>query len=210
MYDGVFMPKLEPDMNLPTPDLDAEHIAAPSGEVVSLPFKFDPNTSASHLLHRAQQVAADLHVVAFGANGLTQRQVAVLAALGAQDGVSQTDLVLKTGIDRSTLAEMVARMETKGLMVRTKSAQDSRANCVSLSPAGRKALEDALPKLSAIDQGVLAFLPASRREGLVDLLTRIALPSGGKADKKAAKESQKVKKKDKKKKDRKKKKAAKV
>jgi MarR family transcriptional regulator, temperature-dependent positive regulator of motility len=210
MYDGVFMPKVEPNMSLLARDPHAEQISAPVGEVVSLPFKFDPNTSASHLLHRAQQVAADLHVVAFGANGLTQRQVAVLAALGTQDGVSQTDLVVKTGIDRSTLAEMVARMETKGLMVRTKSAQDSRANCVSLSLAGRTALDDALPKLNAIDQGVLAFLPASRREGLIDLLTRIALPSGGKADRKADKESQKVKKKDKKKKDRKKRKAAKV
>jgi MarR family transcriptional regulator, temperature-dependent positive regulator of motility len=159
---------------------------------------FDPNKSPSHLLHRAQQLAADLHAEAFGGIGLTQRQLAVLAALEANSGVSQTDLVVQTGIDRSTLAEMVARMEAKGLMERTKSTTDSRANAINLTDTGRDALAVAIPKLQAIDKGVLALLPSSRRDSLIDLLTRIALP-------KALKSSDKIKKKSKKKKDRKKK-----
>jgi MarR family transcriptional regulator, temperature-dependent positive regulator of motility len=159
---------------------------------------FDPNRSLSHLLHRAQQLAADLHAEAFGGVGLTQRQLALLAALEANSGVSQTDLVVQTGIDRSTLAEMVARMEAKGLMARTKSATDSRANSINLTEFGQQALMDAIPKLQAIDKGVLALLPSSRRDSLIDLLTRIALP-------KAAKLEPKLKKKSKKKKDRKKK-----
>lgn len=179
-------------------------------QVVAHTLSFDPNTSASHLLHRAQQIAGDLHVDAFGPTGLTQRQVAVLAALGAKDGVSQTDLVVKTGIDRSTLAEMVARMETKGLVVREKSQTDSRANSVSLTLVGSDALAHAIPKLEAIDQGVLALLPASRREGLIDLLTRIALPNGEQGKGKAEKSGVKAKKKDKKKKERKKKKGVKA
>lgn len=166
---------------------------------------FNANQSPSHLLHRAQQIAGDLHTAAFGPTGLTQRQLAVLAALGAKDGVSQTELVVETGIDRSTLAEMVARMETKGLMVRAKSQTDSRANSVTLTEAGQAALLDALPKMQAIDKSMLAFLPSSRREGLIDLLTRIALPKEG-----TKKDAAKAKKKDKKKKERKKKKVASV
>jgi MarR family transcriptional regulator, temperature-dependent positive regulator of motility len=169
---------------------------------------FDPNVSPSHLLHRAQQVAADLHVAAFGAGGLTQRQVAVLAVLGAGDGISQTDLVIRTGIDRSTLAEMVARMESKGLMVRAKSASDSRANSVSLTDAGRAALQDALPKLDAIDKGVLTLLPTGRRGTFVELLTRIALPETSKGEPNASSDAKKPKKKDKKKKVKDKKKKA--
>jgi MarR family transcriptional regulator, temperature-dependent positive regulator of motility len=173
----------------------------PENGVVESVQAFDPNLSPSHLLHRAQQIATDLHTATFGLTGLTQRQLAVLVALGSKDGISQTDLVLQTGIDRSTLAEMVARMETKGLVARAKSATDSRANAVSLTDAGQGALDDAIPKLQAIDKAVLALLPASRRDGLVGLLTRIALPTT---------EKTKSKKKDKKKKDRKKKKVEKT
>lgn len=177
-------------------------MANPLSQILTL---FEPNLSPSHLLHRAQQVAADLHVAAFGSGGLTQRQVAVLAVLGGDDGLSQTDLVTKTGIDRSTLAEMVARMEAKGLMVRAKSATDSRANCVSLTPAGQEALLDALPKLAAIDKSVLALLPTGRRGQFVECLTRIALPDSAKRKAETTNDAKKPKKKDKKKKDKKKK-----
>jgi len=153
-------------------------------------------------LHRAQQAAADLHVAALGANGLTQRQFAVLAVLAAQDGVSQSELVVRTGIDRSTLAEMVARMEAKGLTQRTKSVTDSRANSVTLTATGRAIYEEAMPKLAEVDAAVLARLPVNKRAGFVDLLTRLALPlaavENAKSDAKKKKDKKKKKKKEKK------------
>ncbi len=170
---------------------------------------FDPNSSPSHLLHRAQQIAADLHATAFGPSGLTQRQLAVLAALAPAGGVSQADLVVKTGIDRSTLAEMVARMEGKGLVAREKSVKDSRAKSVTMTDMGREALTTAIPRLRSIDHMVLALLPSSRRDMLVELLTRIALPQPSKKSAKPENIEAKTQKKVKKKKDRKKKKAPK-
>lgn len=157
------------------------------------------NSSPSHLLHRAQQAAADLHAAALGANGLTQRQFAVLAVLAEQDGVSQSELVVRTGIDRSTLAEMVARMEAKGLTQRTKSVTDSRANSVTLTSTGRAMYEEALPKLAEVDALVLARLPASKRASFVDLLTRLAIPSAAVDETKEGGKKKKDKKKKKKK-----------
>jgi MarR family transcriptional regulator, temperature-dependent positive regulator of motility len=197
-----------------TIDIDLTKEAARGNDVVVAlvppAAPFDLNASPSHLLHRAQQIAADLHLETFGGSGLTQRQFAVLSVLGASDGISQSELVAQTGIDRSTLAEMVARMEARGLMLRTKSPTDSRANAVSLTPQGRAALAEALPKLAEIDIGVLALLPLGKRDSLVGLLARIALPNAEQTSSKKAKGSDapKAKKKDKKKKDRKKKKAA--
>jgi MarR family transcriptional regulator, temperature-dependent positive regulator of motility len=170
---------------------------------------FDPNKSPSHLLHRAQQVAADMHNRAFGANGLTQRQVAVLAKISQFSGVSQSELVAKTGIDRSTLAEMVARLETRGLLLREKSSTDNRAKTVKLSAIGQEAILAAIPDLEAIDQAMLAHLPANKRAILIELLTKIVLPAPSKSGKAAKQSALKSEKKPKKKKDRKKKKAAK-
>lgn len=49
--------------------------------------------SPSHLLHRAVQVALDVYAGEFGPTGVTQRQYAVLAAVEAREGLTQSDLV---------------------------------------------------------------------------------------------------------------------
>jgi len=173
--------------------------AEPAAPQSSAAVSFALNASPSHLLHRAQQAAADLHAAGLGPNGLTQRQLAVLAVLAEQDGVSQSELVVRTGIDRSTLAEMVARMEAKGLTQRTKSMTDSRANSVTLTATGRAMYEEATPKLADVDAAVLARLPASKRAGFVELLTRLAMPTVELDETKAAGKKKKDKKKKKKK-----------
>jgi len=126
--------------------------------------------SPSHLLHRALQVALDLYAEEFGPGGLTQRQYAVLSAVATQDGLTQTDLVRITGIDRSTLADMAARMITKGLLERQRSASNAPANAVSLTEAGRAALEDAQPKMAAVDARLLKLLSGGKRDALTGLL----------------------------------------
>ena len=74
--------------------------------------------SVTHLLHRAQQAAVNQSAQGLADKGLTIRQFAVLAALNDQDGQSQSSLVDVTGIDRSTLADMVSRMEFRSELLR--------------------------------------------------------------------------------------------
>lgn len=61
--------------------------------------------SAVHLLDRAGQRTHDLFAATVAGENLTSRQLAVLEAISAIDGASQTDIVRVTGIDRSTLAD---------------------------------------------------------------------------------------------------------
>jgi DNA-binding MarR family transcriptional regulator len=126
--------------------------------------------SPSHLLHRALQLALDIYAAEQGDGGVTQRQYAVLAAVEAYEGLTQTDLVRITGIDRSTLADMVARMIVKGLLERQRSISDARANAVSLTEAGRVALAEAKPRMAAADARLLRLLSTSKREALTAAL----------------------------------------
>src|SRR5580700_293563 len=130
--------------------------------------------SVTHLLHRVLQLALDYHAEASGPVGLTQRQYTVLAAAGAADGVSQSDLVRATGIDRSTLADLVARMISKGLLERERSATDARANTVRLSDAGRLALSEGGKPAARSDERLLELLPQKKRESFVKTLTTLA------------------------------------
>lgn len=154
------------------------------------------DSSPSHLLHRVLQLALDIYAEEAGADAPTQRQFAVLEAAGAKDGLTQTDLVKATGIDRSTLADLVSRLTAKGLLVRERSAADARANAVRLSDEGRALLEAARPRAEAADKRILGLLPKARREVFVELLRDLtaaadAAPDEAKAAARAAKKAEK-------------------
>lgn len=135
--------------------------------------------SPSHLLHRALQLALDIYSEEMGPGALTQRQYAVLAAVAADEGLTQTDLVRATGIDRSTLADMIARMIDKGYLGRERSATDARAKTVRLTEQGRAALDEAMPKVGAADVRILGNLTAGKRDAFITALS--ALSKAGEA-----------------------------
>jgi DNA-binding MarR family transcriptional regulator len=56
---------------------------------------------------------------------LTPRQVAVLTTVAENEGLSQTGIVDCTGIDRSTLADLVRRLKLKGLLERRRTKEDA-------------------------------------------------------------------------------------
>jgi DNA-binding MarR family transcriptional regulator len=149
-------------------------------------------SSPSHLMHRVLQLALDIYTEETGSDGLTQRQFAVLEAVSMKSGLTQTDLVRATGIDRSTLADLVSRMTTKGLLDRERSTLDARAKAVRLSVAGQAALDAARPKVEAADKRIMALLPKSKRDGFLDLLSELAgeadaAPAKARAEAKALK-----------------------
>tara|TARA_R110002167_G_scaffold175260_3_gene374501 strand:+ start:2079 stop:2732 length:654 start_codon:yes stop_codon:yes gene_type:complete len=150
--------------------------------------------SPSHLIHRALQLALDIYAAETGTDGLTQRQFAVLEAVSQKSGLTQTDLVRATGIDRSTLADLVARMTTKGLLDRERSTIDARAMAVRLSDAGAAALEAARPRVEAADKRIMALLPKAKRDGFLALLSDLAsaaddAPDKAQAEARAAKKA---------------------
>ena len=130
--------------------------------------------SPSHLIHRALQLALDIYAREVGSDGLTQRQFAVLEAVSLRAGLTQTDLVKATGIDRSTLADLVARMAQRGLLSRERSTLDARAMAVRLTPEGEAALADARPRVVEADRQIMALLPKGRRETFLEILGELA------------------------------------
>jgi DNA-binding MarR family transcriptional regulator len=134
--------------------------------------------SPSHLLHRALQLALDIYAEETGAGALTQRQFAVLSAVMAKEGCTQSELVRATGIDRSTLAELVARLIGKQLLARERSTLDARANTVRLTDAGRAAVLAAGPKVAEADARILALVPGAKRDAFLKTLRDMARAAG--------------------------------
>ncbi len=135
---------------------------------------FSLKTSPGHLLRRAQQYADDLYKAEVGSSGPTPRQFAVLHTVSQDEGLSQTDLVRRTGIDRSTLADMIARLTKKGLLARQRTKTDARANAVKLTAAGKKVLNSATAKVTKAETKALSMLPKTAQSGFVKTLQAYA------------------------------------
>jgi DNA-binding MarR family transcriptional regulator len=148
--------------------------------------------SPSHLLHRAEQLAADRFTQLVGGDNVTLRQFAVLAAIAESPGLSQSDLVRATGVDRSTMADMMTRMEKRGWVTRAASTIDARAHSVRLAGAGVTILAAATNHARAADAAILDALPRTKRRTFLNILTKLAKISdaaAAKADKDARRQA---------------------
>lgn len=135
---------------------------------------YDLRKSPGHLLRRAQQFAHDLYSSAVGPKGPTPRQFEVLHVVASNPGLSQTDLVHATGIDRSTLADMIARMLKKGLLSRSRTKEDARANAVSITASGKRTLASAMKAVNKAENQTLAVLPKSQQAAFMKALSAYA------------------------------------
>lgn len=129
--------------------------------------------SPIHLLHRAGQCAGEVFHAEMQIGDLTPRQFAVLSTVAAHEGVSQTGLVDRTGIDRSTLADIVRRMMKKGLLQRRRTKEDARAYAVKLTDEGRRMLKAAEPLSRRVDERILESLPVKQRDQFIEDLAVI-------------------------------------
>jgi DNA-binding MarR family transcriptional regulator len=129
--------------------------------------------SAHDLIHRARcavglaldQELADLN--------LTSRQLLVLAAVSTAEGATQTHLVRATGIDRSTMADLVRRLIKKDLLQRLRAVKDRRAYSVSLTAKGRRDLASASRIASSFEQGLFVARLDSEASAFLMFLRRV-------------------------------------
>lgn len=129
--------------------------------------------SPLHLLHRAGQCAAEMFQIEAGGDDLTPRQYAVLLTVGQNEGLNQTQLVELTGIDRSTLADIVRRMLKKGLLQRRRTRDDARAYAVKLTDQGARILKSHDPQARRVDDRILSSLPNAQRDRFLQDLNAI-------------------------------------
>ncbi len=76
--------------------------------------------------------------------GLHTGQDLVIFRLVEEDGLSQSQLAVRLGVEIATVAKMVQRMEKEGLLIRRQDAEDARISRVYLTEKGRRLGEPAL------------------------------------------------------------------
>lgn len=133
----------------------------------------DLHDTPGHLIRRAQQIAVALFMEECAELDLTPVQYAALVAVREHPGIDATRLSSLIAFDRSTLGNVLERLETRKLVQRYASPDDKRVKLLRLSPAGVAMLARARVPVARAQQRVLAPLNPADRERFVALLEQL-------------------------------------
>lgn len=105
---------------------------------------------------------------------LSMPQASVLRALLQQGPLNQTMLVAASGVDRSTLSDMLVRLAGLGHIVAARRPEDKRASLVLLTPGGRAALLKAESALGTAEAAMMRKVPSADRAAFLRGLRALA------------------------------------
>ncbi len=131
-------------------------------------------TTPGHMVRRVHQVSNALFAAECGPFDITSVQYAALVAIAATPGLDATRLAHLIALDRSTIGDVLERLEGKGWVCRTPSSADRRIKRLELSRTGADLLAAVAPAVERVQQRLLAPLTPSERGTVMQLLARIA------------------------------------
>jgi DNA-binding MarR family transcriptional regulator len=126
-----------------------------------------------YLFRRMQQIAVSIFIEECRAYDLTPVQYAALVAIHTHPGIDATRLSAVIAFDRSTLGNVIERLQTKALIERKPSRGDRRIKLLYLTRAGAALLRDIMSAVDRAQARMLQPLKATDRKTLMALLTQL-------------------------------------
>ena len=130
-------------------------------------------TAPGYLFRRMQQIAVAIFVEECKAFDLTPVQYASLIAMHTHPGIDATRLSAVIAFDRSTLGNVIERLQTKGLIERKPAREDRRVRLLYLTRQGTALLRDIMPSVEKAQARMLQPLKPADRKTLLALLTQL-------------------------------------
>ena len=130
-------------------------------------------TAPGYLFRRMQQIALAIFVEECRAFDLTPVQYAALVAIHTHPGIDATRLSAVIAFDRSTLGNVIERLETKSLIERKPSREDRRVKLLYLTKSGAALLREIIVAVDRAQVRMLEPLKPADRKTLLALLTQL-------------------------------------
>ncbi len=125
------------------------------------------------LARRLHQIHVSLFAERCAAFGVTPLQYSLLSVLVEAGDLDQTTLAQAIAIDRTTTTGALKRLEARGLVQRTTSPVDKRAQQCGVTAAGRALCAAMEQPVREAHAATVAALTSSERKTLSDLINKI-------------------------------------
>src|ERR1700744_5766680 len=126
-----------------------------------------------YLLRRLHQIHYALFFEECAAFDITPVQYGLLTTLSLNPDLDQNSLGRELGIDRTNVADVLARLARRGLLERHRSKQDKRMVLARLTPAGQRVTDEMYGAMLKAQNRLLAPLLADERKALIETLLRL-------------------------------------
>jgi DNA-binding MarR family transcriptional regulator len=130
-------------------------------------------TRPGYLFRRMQQIAVSIFVEGCRIYDLTPVQYAALIAIRTHPGIDATRLSAVIAFDRSTLGNVIERLEAKQYIERKSGRDDKRVKPLHLTKKGAALLRDIMPSVDRAQARMLQPLKPADRKTLLALLTQL-------------------------------------
>jgi DNA-binding MarR family transcriptional regulator len=126
-----------------------------------------------HLIRRLQQISYAIFVEQARTFDVTPVQYSAIFAIANHPGIDQTALCNIIAFDRSTIGDVVTRLEKKKLITRRNGPLDRRTKSLYITPLGQRLLHDIEPAVAATQRLILAPLKAGERNSFMHMLKQL-------------------------------------
>jgi len=133
----------------------------------------DLHSKPGHLIRRAQQIAVAIFMEECANYDLTPVQYAALVAIRENPGTDATRLSALIAFDRSTLGNVLERLEARKLVTRYPSPEDKRIKLLKLSAGGGALVKRAQASVERAQERILEPLKPADRKKLMELLGQL-------------------------------------
>ncbi|MDD2704494.1 MAG: MarR family transcriptional regulator [Acidocella sp.] len=125
------------------------------------------------LIRRLHQIHLALFAEECSGFEVTPVQYSIMSVIGEQPGMDQSKISTEIGVDRATLASVVARLEANGFLRRIVSRLDRRQKLLTLTARGKTMLIKMQEPVQRAHMRTVAPLPPEERELFLTLLTQL-------------------------------------
>jgi DNA-binding MarR family transcriptional regulator len=126
-----------------------------------------------YLLRRLHQIHYALFFEECAAFDITPVQYGLLTTLSLNPDLDQNSIGRELGIDRTNVADVLARLARRGLLERHRSKQDKRMVLARLTPAGQRVTDEMYAAMLKAQNRLLAPLVPDERKAFIDTLLRL-------------------------------------
>ena len=133
----------------------------------------DIYSKPGHLIRRLQQIASAIFMTETAGFDVTPVQYSALLAVRNHPGIDQTTLMRIVAFDRSTIGEVLGRLEAKRLVKRGVAKQDRRAKVLFITPEGRRLVAKLTPRVNAAQKAIMSPLRPEERVQFMEIMRRL-------------------------------------
>lgn len=145
----------------------------PSSELAFDPAKQVLWSRPGYLVRRLNQIHYAMFFEECSEHNVTPVQYGILTALSLSPWLDQTALAMELGLDRTTTADVLKRLQEKGLIERRTNALDRRSRQAAITPEGLRVMGQLQDGMLRSQRRLLAPLSARNQMIFMKLLAAL-------------------------------------